>query len=383
MLDIHEMTVLIADDAVPMCKSIHKMMKVIGYGGDFFFAHNGREALDILAVESIDLVLLDYNMPVMTGGVALSLIREDQKLKELPVIMVTAEAYRDYVAEVGESEIDAYILKPVTIRLLEEKVGRVVQKVNNPPPMIYHLKRARNFADEGNLDAAIQETELAMATNPKATRPIRELGYYYFKKNNIEKAEEWLLKAAKMNYLDVFAFHHLGELYLKKNDIDKAAEFFEKAMKISPRHLERGINFGKTLVRKKMVKRAIEVFDKVFDLTSGTTELQEEIADFCIHEEIYDYAARLLETIVMEKPHRGDLCFKLAKTLEHIGEVKKAVTYLVNAADIEEKNEDVRIHLAKDYLILKKPLLAEKPIKEVLNLNPEHKEARDLLRHCA
>ena len=80
MLDIHEMNVLITDDAVPMCKSIHKMMKVIGYGGSFFFAHNGKEALDVLASEPIDLVMLDYNMPIMTGAEALAQIREDRSL---------------------------------------------------------------------------------------------------------------------------------------------------------------------------------------------------------------------------------------------------------------------------------------------------------------
>lgn len=48
--------------------------------------------------------------------------------------MLTAEAYQDYVAEAAESGIDAYILKPLTIKILKEKISIVVEKANNPPP---------------------------------------------------------------------------------------------------------------------------------------------------------------------------------------------------------------------------------------------------------
>ena len=202
MIHIREMRVMIADDAPPMCKSIHNMMKVIRYGSEFLFAYNGEEVIDNLQKNPVDLLLLDYNMPVMNGAETLSNIRSDRKLRDLPVIMITAEAYTDYVAEVGESEIDAYILKPVTIKLLQEKISYVVEKANDPPPMVYHLKRARVFEEKGEIDAAIREAEMAMEANPNVTRPIRELGYFYFKKNDLKGAEKWLLKAASMNYLD-------------------------------------------------------------------------------------------------------------------------------------------------------------------------------------
>ncbi|NQT70394.1 MAG: response regulator, partial [Desulfobacteraceae bacterium] len=80
MIDLKEMTVLIVDDIITMCKSIHRMMNTIGYGNQFFYAHNGREALRILRKEPIDLVLIDYNMPEMQGGEALSIIRVDRLL---------------------------------------------------------------------------------------------------------------------------------------------------------------------------------------------------------------------------------------------------------------------------------------------------------------
>lgn len=383
MINIREMTVLITDDMENMTKSIHNMLKVIRYGRNFLYALSGEQALDILRKEPVDLVLLDYNMPGLSGAEVLSQIRDDRDLRDLPIIMITAEAYSDFVAEVGESEIDAYILKPVTIHLLEEKINFVIDKVNNPPPMVYHLKRARGFEEAGDLDEAIKEAQLAREANPKVTRPMRELGYFYFKKNDLKEAEKWLLRAAKLNYLDVFAFHYLGEIYLRFKDIEKAAHYFQRAMEISPRHLSRGINFGKTLVRMKMITKATQIFDKTLEFGGNTVKLREEIADFCIEEGVNEYAVKLLDSMIREDPNRADLLFKLAQTLEKLGEIKKAVNYLVRAEDIDKENVDIKIHLAKDYLALKKPIMAEVPLKRIIKLNPKNELARELLRQCA
>ena len=68
------------------------------------------------------------------------------------------------------------------MQVLEDKISDVMVNVNNPPPMVYHLKKAKAFEDIGDLDSAIKEAELAMDADPNVTRPIRELGYFYYKK---------------------------------------------------------------------------------------------------------------------------------------------------------------------------------------------------------
>jgi tetratricopeptide (TPR) repeat protein len=257
-----------------------------------------------------------------------------------------------------------------------------VEKANNPSPMLYHLKRGREFEEQGELDKAINEALLAMDANPKSTKPIRELGYYYFLKDDLEEAESWLKKAADMNALDVFAVHYLGEIYLKMKNIEKAVIYLEKAMAISPRHLERGINFAKTLVRMKAVPKAIQIFDKTLELAGSTLELREEIADFCIENDVNKYAVTLLESIVGEKPNRPDVLFKMAQALEKSGEIKRAIFHLVRANEIDKENIDIKIHLAKDYLMINKPILAETPLKEIIKLNPDNELAKELLKEC-
>lgn len=382
MIDINNMTVLLADDMPNMIQSIKGMLKILGFGKIFLPASNGEEALKVLKKESVDMAIIDYDMPVMTGIECLREIREDRKYRDLPVIMITAQAYQDFVAEVGESEINAYILKPVTIKLLEDKVSTVIEEANNPPPLVYHLKMARQFEEEGNLDEAINQCMLAIRANPKASRAVRELGYYYLKQENMVEAEKWLLKATKMNSMDVFAFHHLGNLYLNQNDIEKASYYFEKAIEISPRHLSRGLQFGKTLVTMKKLNKAIKVFEKTFQLSDDPHPLKEEIADFCISFEAHSYAAKLLESIIDEKPNRDDLFFKLGLSYEKLGDTKKAVSCFVRAENADQNNEEIKLHLAKNYLSLQKPILAEKPLLAILKKNPDHLLARELLNQC-
>ena len=382
MIDLQEMNVLLVDDMPSMTKFIHKMMRNLGFGKEFFVANSGREAMAVLASEKVDIVLLDYNMPDMSGNEVLSRIREDRDLRDIPVVMVTAEAYSDFVAEIGESEVDAYILKPITVQVLEEKLKQAVDKINNPSPMDYHLKRARSFEDMGDYESAIMEVNLAMEANPNVTKPIRELGYIHYINNNLEEAKKWFKKAAGLNKLDVFSCHYLGQIYLQQDDIEKALHYLDRAMKISPRHLERGIDFAKTLVRLGKKKKAIDVFNRALELSGSTPDLKESITDYCIENGLIEYSVKLLEGLIYEQPKRADLLFKLGKQLEKINEISRAVTHLMRASQLDKENPDIRIHLAKNYLALKKPMLAERPLKEVIEIQPDNEVAKELLRQC-
>ncbi len=382
MINAPTMTVMITDNSVEMCKSIHHMMNVIGFGRNFVFAHNGKQAWELLQAKSVDLLLLDYNLPEMNGAEILKNIRSDRALRDLPVIMVTAAAYREYVAESGEFEIDAFIVKPLTTLVLEEKIASVVEVANNPPPMVAHLRKARTLQEAGNLDGAITEAELAAKANPDASKPLRELGYYYFQRNELERSEKCLLNAVEMNELDVFALHYLGELYLRRNDMEKATEYFERAMEINPRHVRRGIDLGKILVSRGMTDRATKVFDKVTRLPGCSPDMQEEIADYCLVKGGGDYAVKLLESLIARDKTRWDLFFKLGRLWEEAGEMLKAVACFAQAAGLDKNNIDVRMHLAEVYFRMRKPILAEKALAEVLEINRDHEGAKALMKKC-
>ncbi len=383
MINIKEMTVLIADDMENMYNSIRNIMKLNGFGKRFMYASNGEDALKILKEKSdIDLAIIDNNMPVMTGLELLEIIRGEKQLRDMPIVMITAQAEKEFVTNAAESEIDAYLLKPITVKLLKDKIPPVIENANNPSPMVYHLKRAYGFAEEGDLGSAIEEAKLAKEANPKSSRPLREIGYYFFQKGDLGEAEEYLIGAAEKNPIDVVAFQYLGDVYLERGDIDRALKYLDKAIKISPRHIERGLNLGKILIRKNMINKAMPVLKKAFQLSKNPLELKEEIAFLCIEAGAREYASMLLVDIVKQKKNRGDLLFKLGVIFEEIGKNEESLYYLTEAEKLDEKNPEIKIHLAVIYIDMGMLIRAEKPLKAVLEIDPENKKAEELLRQC-
>lgn len=382
MIDIVEMTVLIADDMSNMVTAIRSMMRYLNFGKRFIPARNGEEAWNTLKKELVDLAIVDYNMPVINGAELLTRIREDKDLRDLPVVMVTAQANMDFVAEAAESEIDAYVLKPATVKVLGDKILGVIEKANNPSPMVYHLKEARRYDEYGDVDAAIEEARLAMDANPASSRPPRELGYYYMRNGNLQSAEKWLSKAAKMNRMDVIAFHHLGELYVRLNDIESASKYFEKAMAISPRHVPRAIYFATTLLERNMSQKAVQVFENALALSGHDAQLREEIATSCIEKGAKPYGAKLLESIIRKDPSRNDLISRLGITLKELEQYAKALTYLTRAEKAYPKDMDIKMHLAEVYLAMGKVIRAEKALKQVLKTDPDNDKALKLMKRC-
>ncbi len=370
------MTVLITDDMENMCRSIRGMLKVLNFGKTFMYAHNGRDAWKTLNENQIDLAILDWNMPVMTGVELVGLIREDKKLRDMPVIMITAESNREIVAEAAESDIDAYILKPLTVKSLGDRIEIVINRANNPPPMIVHLKKSREFEEKKDFNSAIAEAKLAVDADISSSRPMRELGCIYLKINDLVNAEKYLMRAAKMNHLDVIAFHNLGAIYLKRDDIENAEKFFDKAMNISPRHLSRGIYFGKVLLKKNKIQKAIKVFDKAISLSNEPLNLGEKVADYCMDKGVFDYASTLYDFILKNVPDRHDLLFKLGIASEKTGDHRKAIDFLNKAEKHSKNNIEIKFHIAECYLAIDQVLRADQKLSEILNIDPDNEKAK-------
>jgi two-component system cell cycle response regulator len=89
-------------------------------------AANGEEGLAVAAREKPDLILLDIAMPVMDGVTMLAKLKEDEALKGMPVIMVTAESGRENVLNISKMGIQDYLVKPFRAEQLIEKAARAV-----------------------------------------------------------------------------------------------------------------------------------------------------------------------------------------------------------------------------------------------------------------
>ena len=89
---------------------------------DFLTAADGEEALKIMDENTIDVLLLDWNMPKLDGLSVLKKIRLTEKYKQLPVIMITSEAAKYNVIEALKAGVSDYIIKPASRKILIDKV---------------------------------------------------------------------------------------------------------------------------------------------------------------------------------------------------------------------------------------------------------------------
>lgn len=105
--------VLIVDDSGAMRKVIKKTIKISGFDVDNFYeAGNGKEALEVLKDNWIDIVLTDINMPEMDGITFLKLLKEDETSQGLPVIVISTEKREQRVQEAISSGASGYVKKP-------------------------------------------------------------------------------------------------------------------------------------------------------------------------------------------------------------------------------------------------------------------------------
>lgn len=119
--------ILIVDDSYPMRAVIKKMIKASGFDvGEFYEAATGREALDILDQQWLDLVLSDYNMPDMNGLEMLKAMKENDMLKDIPVIMITTEGSSQRIEEFIKTGVNAYIKKPFTPEQIRSHLNQLI-----------------------------------------------------------------------------------------------------------------------------------------------------------------------------------------------------------------------------------------------------------------
>lgn len=122
------MKVLVVDDFPTMRRIIKNLLKEIGYE-NVDEAEDGDVALDKLKGEGFDFVVSDWNMPNMTGLDLLKAVRAEAGIKDIPFLMVTAEAAKENIILAVEAGVNNYIVKPFTAAVLKEKIGKILEKL--------------------------------------------------------------------------------------------------------------------------------------------------------------------------------------------------------------------------------------------------------------
>jgi two-component system chemotaxis response regulator CheY len=121
------MKILVVDDFSTMRRIIKNLLRDLGFTNTSE-ADDGNTALPMLQSGNFDFLVTDWNMPGMTGIELLKHVREDERLKDLPVLMVTAEAKRDQIVAAAQAGVNGYVIKPFTAGVLKEKIEKIFER---------------------------------------------------------------------------------------------------------------------------------------------------------------------------------------------------------------------------------------------------------------
>jgi len=118
-------TIMVVDDSRIMRNTVKGVFSGVDTACNFIEAKDGEEALALLETQTVDLILLDWNMPRLSGIDFLKQVRAMEQYKDLPIIMVTSEAAKFNVIEALKHGATDYITKPIKLDLFKSKLAKL------------------------------------------------------------------------------------------------------------------------------------------------------------------------------------------------------------------------------------------------------------------
>ncbi|MGC9193872.1 MAG: response regulator [Syntrophobacteraceae bacterium] len=120
-----DLVVMVVDDFSTMRRIVKGVLLDMEFK-QIIEAENGSQALRLLESNKVDLIISDWNMPVMTGIELLRQVRAEDRYKAIPFLMVTAEAQHADLVEAVQAKVSNYVVKPFTPDMLAEKIAKVI-----------------------------------------------------------------------------------------------------------------------------------------------------------------------------------------------------------------------------------------------------------------
>ena len=373
------LNVLIVDDQQRMRWTIKEMLRRIGYQ-NFLEADDGDSAIEKLRYQDVDMVLSDWRMPRLNGVEVLKFLRDDDQLRGLPFIMITGEMNEAVVAEAGEYEVDAYLLKPFTLTTLEEKINEALEKRRSLSPIDAHLDLGRAHMRAGKFDLALAEYQEALKINSKSPRTLLALGQAFEAQDNHERALECYLAAVKIQPKFLRAHEALARLYQRLDRKDEAARHLKQATAISPKNVERHFQLAQALMANGQNDEAVKVLKTVMKVAQDqSSEVARRVGEAMLTMGLNDEAEEAFRQALEVNPQDIHLFNRLGIAFRKQGKFREAVDNYRRALSIAPDNEVLYFNLSRAYIDAGDRKAALTALNKALKIKPGFEEARELL----
>ncbi|MGA2299021.1 MAG: response regulator [FCB group bacterium] len=238
--------ILIVDDISLNCKLLYQLLK--GMVVEIKMTYSGKDALEILDNDSeYDLILMDVQMPGMDGFVTVKQIKENESLKEIPVIFITAYYNTKEFIQAGYN-LGAYdyITKPFDNEILKNKVKLFLTLQKQKKIIAEYAQKAEQYAKAQKLSSIGQ---LAAGIAHEINTPMQYIGdNNYFFKESFGKLKEYVQELENRLINPPESPFDKAEKELIKFKEEKEIDYLMKEIPIAMERTEDGINRVRNII---------------------------------------------------------------------------------------------------------------------------------------
>ena len=138
---MNEYTILAVDDEEDILNLVR--YNLAKEGCTVFCAKSGKECLDIVKTQKLDLILLDVMMPKITGIEVCKILKSNKKYKDIPVVMLTAKSTENDILTGLDCGADDYITKPFSIKILIARISAILRRVDTQVEKVVSIENLK------------------------------------------------------------------------------------------------------------------------------------------------------------------------------------------------------------------------------------------------
>ncbi|MBU2551185.1 MAG: response regulator [Proteobacteria bacterium] len=370
--------ILIVDDKANMRRTMRNMLRLLGFNS-FREADDGDNALQKLRSEKFDFVICDWNMPRMNGLEVLRSVRQDDRFKDIPFMMVTAEVEESTVAESIEADVDGYVIKPLLPTTLETKMIEILTRKLTPSPLETHLQVAEVLLKARSIVAVHQELDKAAQISPRSPKVFFFRGLAFEAQGDLDNAEKAFAAARQFGPKFIRAHEKLAEILEKQGRQSEMVEILKEVVRVSPKNAERQTKLGQALLADGRIQEAKKAFNFAVQLEPDNYERKTAIGEAYLAHGLAQDAENAFKSSIETNPDDVYVYNRLGIAFRRQKKFEEAIQYYLKALSIDPEEENLLYNLARAYLGAQKTEPAVGALKKAIKIEPEFKEARSLL----
>jgi tetratricopeptide (TPR) repeat protein len=284
-------------------------------------ANDGPTGWEMLKRINPGMVIAQWEMPEMSGMALLKLIRSDPQHVDMPMILWTSEITKSDVIKAGEAGVNAILVEPLSVEILERKIGLILEFDLSPS-----TKKARAFLEKGDsyknaglFDLAMKEYENVLSILESA-EVYYNIGYIHTARGEYDEALAAFRKATQINQLFAKAYQAMAEVYVKMGNNEMAEKYLNMA--------------GEIFLERDMHEKAESIFNEIIALNPNTTNVYNSLGIIYRRQNRHGDAVKVYQKAVKIDPSDENIHFNMGRAYLEMGETLLAKECFIKAVKI-------------------------------------------------